>query len=107
MAAGEAKFTLATTVPFSVAVPLTWANEDVLALRNTIYWAADAKTRLPVTVIDVPGAPGVPGENVPPELMVTGAVTVPVPPSVPPSLTATALALLTPLSRTVPELTLA
>src|SRR5215471_12038304 len=98
---------MASTVPASEAVPVTLENEDVLGLTNTMYCAPDWNARLPPTVIEVPGTPIVPGENVPAELMVIAALTVPVPASVLPLLTATALALLTPFSTTVPELMLA
>ena len=63
-----AESTLASTLPASSAVPLTLARQDVLALRNTMYCVPDRNARLPSTLIDVPGTPGIPGDGVPPLL---------------------------------------
>src|SRR5207237_1100178 len=61
--------------------PPTLVKVAVVGLSVTRYIAPDCKTRLPLTVIDVPGVP-LPGAKVPPETV--RFVTVPEPVNVPP-----------------------
>src|ERR1700687_2883948 len=71
--------------PARLAVPLMLVVLALALLMEIRYAAAEAKTRLPVT-LRVPTVPGRPGIKVPPLAMLT-APTVPVPSKVPPEFT--------------------
>ena len=78
----EKLFQFAVTVPRIRAFPLTLANVDVVPLAFTRKLLPAAVVRLPFTFVDVPGALGVPGVNVPPpETVVLPTVPAPVSPA--------------------------